>query len=190
MGEYTSINCAGIGNISTAATPDLELDVFTKILDINIKGTLLCVRAVTKVMARQEPLSYTNRQGTRSLGRGSIVNLRSLSSYVAAPGTMSYTTSKHALTGLTKSAAIDTFKSHIRVNSVCPAYVDTPMMQVAFERKPELAKLYKAVSPLHRVAAVDEVADYIVFLCSPSASYINGTGLTIDAGISLTIHAS
>lgn len=86
--------------------------------------------------------------------------------------------------------AIDTLKSHIRVNAVCPSWVDTPMNHASLQRVPQLAQIIKAVSPLQQVATTDEVADYIVFLCSPSASYINGTSLVIDAGATLTAHVS
>lgn len=77
---------------------------------------------------------------------------------------------------------------NIRVNAVCPAWVDTPMNRASLRRVPYLEQAIKAISPLKRVATVEEVADYIVFLCSPSASYINGTGLAIDAGITLGVH--
>ncbi|KAK6067168.1 short-chain dehydrogenase reductase [Seiridium cupressi] len=156
-----SVNSAGLGNISGAATPDLNIDVFSKTLEVNIKGTMLCVRGVTKVMAEQEPLTYTGRHGTRSLGRGSIVNLGSVNSYVVAPGMMPYTTSKHAIIRLTKSVAIDCFASYIRVNAVCPSWVDTPMMQASLQRVPQLEPMIKTISPLHRAATVEEVADYI-----------------------------
>ena len=66
---------------------------------------MFCVRAVSNVMSTQEPLTYEGRRGSRSLGRGSIVNMGSASSFVGAPGTMSYTTSKHAIIGFTKMAA-------------------------------------------------------------------------------------
>lgn len=73
-------------------------------VDVNIKGAVYFVRAVTSAMAKQEPLSFTGRYGTRSLGRGSIVLLGSANSYIAAPGMVSYTTSKHAILGIMKSA--------------------------------------------------------------------------------------
>ncbi|KAI1820013.1 NAD(P)-binding protein [Xylaria intraflava] len=184
-----SVNSAGIGNISGAMTPNLNLAAFQQTVETNITGLVFCIRAVSQVMMEQEPLSYVGRHGTRSLGRGSIVNMASLNSYVAAPGMLPYTTSKHAVIGVTKSAALDCVAHHIRVNAVCPAWVDTAMMHRSFLRVPQLPQIIKTISPLKRPATVDEVADYIVFLCSPSASYINGTGLTLDAGVGLTAHA-
>ncbi|KAF2997753.1 hypothetical protein E8E14_005715 [Neopestalotiopsis sp. 37M] len=184
-----SVNSAGIGNVAPALTPDVNVDVFTKTIDINIKGTLLCVRAVSKAMSTQEPLTYTSRRyGTRSLGRGCIVNLGSINSFMAAPGMSPYIASKHAVVGITKSAALDCTKHHIRVNSVCPSFTDTAMMRAGYKRTPGLEQIVNRDTPLRRSAVAEEIADYIIFLCSPSASYINGTGLTIDSGITLTAH--
>lgn len=76
-------------------------------------------------------------------------------------------------------------KNDIRVNTLCPSWVDTPMIHNAMKTNPILGPLIEAVTPLKRAAAPDEVADYIVFLCSPSASYINGTALAIDGGLTL-----
>ena len=84
---------------------------------------------------------------------------------------------------------MDCLKNNIRVNAVCPSWVDTPMNEASLKRVPDLAKMIQAISPLRRVAKTEEVADYIVFLCSPSASYINGTGLCVDAGITMSAHA-
>ena len=79
--------------------------MFSRTLETNVRGTMLCVRAVSKAMVAQEPLSYESRRsGTRSLGRGSIINVGSVNSHVAAPGMMPYTVSKHAIIGITKSA--------------------------------------------------------------------------------------
>ncbi|KAK6189200.1 hypothetical protein LQW54_013517 [Pestalotiopsis sp. IQ-011] len=79
-------------------------------------------------------------------------------------------------------------ESHIWINAVCPSWVDTPMNHASLERVPQLGQIIKGISPLQRVANTEEVVDYIVFLCSPSGSYISGTSLTIDAGLSLTVH--
>ena len=89
---------------------------------------------------------------------------------------------------LKESAALDNTANHIRVNAICPAWVDTPMMARDFEKQPELEKIIQAVSPVGRMAMLEEVGDVIVFLCSASASYINGQGLVVDAGLSLTMN--
>lgn len=79
-------------------------------------------------------------------------------------------------------------KSDIRVNAVCPTWVDTPMVRDAMKTNPMLGPVIETITPYKRAATPDEVADYIVFLCSPSASHINGTALPIDGG--LTAHVA
>lgn len=81
-----------------------DLDDYNKVMDINTTGQLRVCQAVSKQMASQEPYSITTRQGTRSLGRGSIVNVASGMSYGVVPGRVAYVTSKHALLGVTKAA--------------------------------------------------------------------------------------
>lgn len=83
---------------------DTSLEEFDRLMAINVKGTLLCVRAISRAMIKQEPLNIEGRNGSRSGGRGSIVNLGSGNSYVALAGKLSYTTSKHAVMGITKTA--------------------------------------------------------------------------------------
>lgn len=84
--------------------------------------------------------------------------------------------------------AVDNMKHHIRVNAICPSWVDTPMMDVKLQQIPKLEKFVQKMSPLGRMATAEELADIIVFICSASASYVNGTGLIVDAGLSLTGH--
>lgn len=86
--------------------------------------------------------------------------------------------------------ALDNIKNQIRVNAVCPSWTDTPMMQASLQRVPVLGQFIQKFSPLGRAATTDEVVDYIMFLCSPSASYINGSCLMIDAGLTLTAHGA
>ncbi|KAI1505512.1 short chain dehydrogenase [Biscogniauxia marginata] len=185
-----AVHSAGINMESYGSfTPALDLDVFSKISDTNIAGAVRFVRAVMRAMAQQEPLTFpgTSRHSSRSLGRGSIILLGSISSLIGTPGMIAYTTAKHAIIGIVKSAAVDSLalQSAIRVNAVCPAWVDTPMVQNAIETNPVLKQAIDNITPLKRAATVDEVADYIVFLSSPSASFINGTALPIDAGFTL-----
>ena len=84
--------------------------------------------------------------------------------------------------------AVDNVRDHIRVNAVCPGWTDTPMVRAGFEKKPDMEKIASGMSPLGRMAEPEEIADYIVFLSSPSASYINGTGLVLDSGTMLGPH--
>lgn len=96
-----------LGNISGALAPNLKLDVFNKTIDVNVKGAVYFARAVTAVMAAQDEVEHTSssRYGntTRTLGRGSLIFLGSVASSVTSPGMLSYTTSKHAIAGITKS---------------------------------------------------------------------------------------
>lgn len=166
----------------------LDTEIFNKMMNVNVRGTMLFVRALTGAMSQQEPLgTYTGRYGTRTLGRGSIVLLGSTQSLLGAPGMFSYTTGKHAILGIMKSAAVDALalQAGIRVNAICPGWVDTPMVQSCIEANPLVGQVIATMSPLRRAASPDEVADYIVFLSSPSASFINGTALPIDAGFTL-----
>lgn len=94
-----------IGSLSFAPASEIKIDIFDKTIETNVKGTMLCVRAVSKAMSIQEPLTYEGRHGQRrSLGKGTIVNIGSLSSLVGAGGMMAYTASKHALIGISKVA--------------------------------------------------------------------------------------
>lgn len=194
-----------VGATSLKPTSDVDIDNFDRTIAVNAKGTMLCIRAVSKAMSTQEPILYKGRHGDeRNLGRGCIVNLGSALSYVAGPNMMAYTASKHALIGITKVAgkfiftttlrccvanlllALDNAKHQIRVNALCPSWVATPMLQRSIGRWPGLEKVIKGASPAGRPAVPEEVANIAVFLCSPSASYVNGTGLLIDAGMLVT----
>jgi len=84
--------------------------------------------------------------------------------------------------------ALDNIRHHIRVNALCPFFVQTAMLDRALARIPPLGKMIEAASPLNRAALPEEVANVAVFLCSPSASFMNGMGLLIDAGTFLSAH--
>lgn len=84
--------------------------------------------------------------------------------------------------------ALDNTPHQVRVNAICPSWVDTPMMAREFAKAPGSENMLNATLPIGRMAAPEEIGDVIVFLSSASASYINGQGLIIDAGVSLTIN--
>jgi NAD(P)-dependent dehydrogenase (short-subunit alcohol dehydrogenase family) len=175
-------------------TASVDLKDFDRILNTNLKGTVYCVKAVLAAMIAQEPLTFTSSRprsegrGPKNLGRGSIVNLGSVYSHLADYGLLAYTVAKHGVMGVTKAAALDHAGNGIRVNAVCPGSVDTPIMQKGITDIPPLAQIIeKTVLLGGRMAHVEEVAGAIAFLCSPSASYITGTGLTIDGGATLNV---
>lgn len=83
---------------------ETPVDEFDKLANVNVKGTFLCVQAVTKQMIKQEPRIIEGRKGSRSIGRGTIINIGSGNSYCPVPGMVQYTSSKHAVMGITKTA--------------------------------------------------------------------------------------
>lgn len=185
-----NVNSAGVAMDVRDRIYDASIDEFDKIAAINTKGTMLCMRAVSKAMLTQESVKYQSRNGERDLGRGCIVNLGSVNSYIAGPKSLPYISSKFAVLGMTKAAAFDCRAEGIRVNAVCPSFVSTPMMQHALNKSSNPEGVKQILGPVGRMAMPEEVAGMIIFLCSPASSYINGTGLLIDAGMSLTSHLS
>jgi NAD(P)-dependent dehydrogenase (short-subunit alcohol dehydrogenase family) len=149
---------------------------------------LICVKYVGLAMAKQEVLYRETRFGKRSMGRGSIVNMGSGFSVATMPGLVSYTASKHAVLGLTKTAALDLAADEIRVNAVCPSWVKGPMMDALFNMAPPLKDFIHRAVPFKRICDPDEVGEVIVFLASPAASYVTGTYVMVDAGVTLTCH--
>ena len=98
------VNSAGLGSLSGAVTKSIKVDIFDKIINTNLKGTMLTLRAVSGAMAKQEPRSHQGRKGPRNLGRGSIVCLGSIASYAPPIGGMAYAASKHAVVGMCRVA--------------------------------------------------------------------------------------
>ncbi len=153
-------------------------------------------------MKEQESRTVSDRNPARGAVRGTIVNLGSLASYVAIPGNSPYATSKHAVLGLTKNAgelahpfscarvtdgspvaqALDSVKYDIRINCVCPSFVDTPMVNRVFDGRPAARERIENMSPMKRMAQADEIADVAIFLSSPRSSYVTGVGWIVAGG--------
>ncbi len=169
-----AVNNAGIEG-QWAGITDLAEDEWDRVLDINLKGTFLCLKYEARAM-------LDCGQG------GAIVNVGSVNSFLGFPTGSAYVASKHGLIGLTTSVSAELAPQGIRVNLVCPGFIDTPMHRRA--RGMFGDELYdKVLLPsvhLRRAGLPDEIARSIVFLCSDEASYITGTTLTPDGGFTLT----
>jgi NAD(P)-dependent dehydrogenase (short-subunit alcohol dehydrogenase family) len=158
-----AFNNAGVEHQATLVETDE--DAWDRIMDVNLKGVWLGLRAQIPVMIEQ--------------GGGAIVNTSSLAGLIGAPALGAYVASKHGVVGLTKTAAIEHAQHHIRVNCVCPAAIDTAMMQVmSHERRQELASPHA----IKRFGQPEEVAQVVVWLCSDRASFVTGTAMPVDAG--------
>jgi NAD(P)-dependent dehydrogenase (short-subunit alcohol dehydrogenase family) len=165
-------NNAGIlGAVSPLTEyPEAEFD---RVLAVNVKGVWLGMKAVAPAMAAR--------------GGGAIVNTASIAGLRGSPNLIAYTASKHAVVGLTRSAAIELVRRGIRVNAVCPAPIETPMareLEQGFARdNPARAhERFAASIPMRRFGEPDEVAALVVFLLSSDAAYINGGIYTVDGG--------
>lgn len=164
---YGVVNCAGFGG--EIATPmDTDIAVFDKVISINARGSLLVIK-------------YTARSMIRLARGGSIVNVSSQAGLVALGGHVSYGSSKAALDNITRVSALELGKYDIRVNSVNPTVVMTPMSAWYWGRA-DIEGPFLEAMPLGRWATEDEIAAPIVFLLSDGASMISGVSLPIDGG--------
>jgi NAD(P)-dependent dehydrogenase (short-subunit alcohol dehydrogenase family) len=164
-----AFNNAGIeGEI--APTAECSEENWERVIEVNLKGVWLCMK-------------YEIRQ---MLGRGggSIVNTSSVSGLLGDPNHPAYAASKHGVSGLTQSAALEYARSGIRINAVCPAAIRTPMIERALEADPELSWENLADGhPMGRIGEPEEVAEAVVWLCSDGASFVTGHLLPVDGGL-------
>lgn len=170
-----AVNNAGIEG-RWAGITDLDEDEWDRVLGINLKGTFLCMKHQARAML--------------AIGAtGSIVNVGSVNSFLGFPTGSAYCTSKHGLIGLTTSVSAELASQGIRVNLVCPGIVDTPMHRRAREALGDEVYDQGVLPSVHlkRAGQPQEIAQAIVFLCSDEASYITGTTLTPDGGLTLTV---
>jgi NAD(P)-dependent dehydrogenase (short-subunit alcohol dehydrogenase family) len=165
-------NNAGIeGDITPI--PKYSLETFRRVLDVNVVGVFLGLKHVLPVMLKQD--------------RGSIINTASIAGLIGSPDVAVYSASKHAVIGLTKSAAQECAATGVRVNCVCPGLIDSRMLSSIIEgRNPGNApvpndKIVERI-PARRLGQASEVASIVAFLASDDASYVSGSAYTVDGG--------
>lgn len=161
-----AVNNAGIEGAIGLVT-DQSVENYTATFDTNVLGTLLSMKHELRVMTPQRS--------------GSIVNISSVLGRTGAPGVSVYVASKHAVEGLTKSAALEAAASGVRINVLAPGPTETAMYSRFASTDAQKAGLLASI-PLHRAADPDEVAQAIVFLSSDKASFITGASLAVDGG--------
>ncbi|KAJ5988114.1 hypothetical protein N7481_003324 [Penicillium waksmanii] len=169
------INCAGISGIPTP-TAEMSLVEWQKVIDVNQTGVWLCQRALIRQMLKQDS------RGIRE-GRGVIVNVSSMFGVSGPPGPFSiphYTAAKHAVVGLTKMDAKAYSRQGIRINAICPGFVDTPIIKEQIESG-SMNPAFE-MTPVGRPAQVEEISDALLFLSSPMSSYMCGAALVVDGG--------
>jgi len=164
-------NAAWQGEIHSLV--DYPLDVFEKVMNINVRGVFLGLKYVLPIMIQQ--------------GKGAVVNTASLGSFLATRKLGPYTASKHAVMGLTKTAALEVARKGIRVNAVCPGPVDTEMLREieasqATGSTEQLRAQRTASIPDGRYADPAEVANLMIYLASDLSSHITGQGIQINGG--------
>ncbi|KAI1076609.1 NAD(P)-binding protein [Whalleya microplaca] len=179
------VHCAGIPGGTFDPVAETSFTDFKHLLEVNVHGTFLVTSLASAAMKSQELKAVDAESPERGATRGTIVNLASVSSFISVPSMVQYNTSKHAVLGITKTAAIDNIPHNIRVNCVCPSWTDTPMVQKAMEVVPGLEQSLLSGVPMGRLARPEEVADTVLFLCGPKSSFTTGSSLIMDGGMSL-----
>ena len=167
-----AFNCAGIlGSLGNVG--ELGLDGWKRIIDVDLNGVFLCTKHELGAMVAQ--------------GGGAILNMASAAGLIGWPGAAGYVAAKHGVVGLTKSAALEYAPQNIRVNSICPSYVLTPMVEKelfeeALGNDEELIAAARANHPIGRFAKVEEIAAAATWLLSDKASFVTGTAMSVDGG--------
>jgi len=161
-----AVNNAGIGGV-LSPLHDLSLSNWQRMIDINLTGVFLCLQAEVKAMLQAG-------------NGGSIVNISSLAGLNGMPYGCSYSAAKHGVIGLTKSAAGEYGKLNIRINSMCPGFTKTDIIENVPDKVLETSTALRV--PLKRIAEVSEIAKSIAFLLSDDASYITGMSMNLDGG--------
>ena len=150
---------------------DLSGEAWDRQLAVNLRGPFLCSK---------HAIPYMKQRG------GAIVNVSSIDAFAGYPGLAAYDSSKAALIALTRTLALECGPARIRVNAVCPGYIETPLLDAYFQRQPDPAGARREAAlkhPLGRMGKPSDVAGAVAFLASEKASFITGTTLVVDGGL-------
>jgi NAD(P)-dependent dehydrogenase (short-subunit alcohol dehydrogenase family) len=162
-----AFNNAGIEETPTSLIEQTS-EKFDQIMNVNVKGVWMCMKYEIPEMIRN--------------GAGAIVNTSSGAGVTGIPQAPIYVASKHAVLGLTKSAALEYAKSGIRINAIAPGVIDTEMFERFAEDDKQLAESFKSMTPIGRIGDPQEIANAVVWLLSDKASFVLGHTMLVDGG--------
>lgn len=175
LDKYGRLDCAfnnaGVSSPKAPITPKYTLEDWDNIMDTNLRGTWLCMKYEIEQMLKQ--------------GGGTIVNTASVLGFVGHLGLSLYCASKHAVIGLTRSAALEYIHKNIRINAVCPGPIRTEMLMSPQKYLPNLEELIIAETPMRRIGEPGEIAGAVLWLCSEESSFMVGKELVIAGGQSV-----
>ena len=164
----------GVNNAGMSSPMKSLLDTEESDLDLNFavnaKGVFFGMKYQIRQMLAQ--------------GGGTILNVRSMAGLGGAPKLAAYCAAKHAVVGLTKTAALEFGRKNIRVNAICPFYSLTPMVTESLEADPDAQQRLAAGSPMKRLGQPQEVVSVMLMLCAAENSYMNGQAIAVDGGVS------
>jgi NAD(P)-dependent dehydrogenase (short-subunit alcohol dehydrogenase family) len=168
-----AFNNAGIAGFQVDAggrkTADWSEQAFDRMIAVNLKGVWLCMKYELEQMVTQRG--------------GAIVNTASIAGLIGLPTSSGYVAAKHGVVGLTKTAALEYAGDNVRVNAVCPGYIETKMTEDTMRRRG--AEIMAKV-PFNRMGKPEEIAEMVVWLCSDRASYVSGAAYNVDGGYMAT----
>ena len=163
------VNNAGIDH-QPAALHEIDDQVFLNNINVNLTGVWYCMKQALPLML--------------SAGKGHIINIASVAGLRSAPSASAYSAAKHGVVGLSKSAAAEYARANIRVNVVCPSFIDTPMVQGILKQLPEKQQRnIVGANPMKRLGTEQEVAVAIAWLCSDESSFMTGHSMVLDGGM-------
>ncbi|WP_405206280.1 SDR family NAD(P)-dependent oxidoreductase [Aquimarina sp. LLG6339-5] len=165
------VNNAGIGPRNMSKTAEYTLKDWDSVIAVNQTGVFYCMKLALQQMMKQ--------------GYGNIVNIASLAGLKASLNNLSYSASKFAVVGMTKSAALEYATKNIRINAVCPGYTESALLSKLLSVRPDMDDMLKSVIPMKRYGQAEEIAEAVVWLASDNTKFITGQTITLDGGTSL-----
>lgn len=163
-----ALNNAGIEGPAVKIL-DYSIEDWERVMRVNLTGVFVCMKCEVEQMTKQDT-------------GGSIVSTASVAGLVGLPGASSYNSAKHGVVGLTKTVALEYAASQLRVNAVCPGFIETPMLERVTDASEKIRNKLIGQVPMRRVATPDEIGNAVSWLLSEKSGYITGVALPVDGG--------